>query len=173
MGNIAIKLLYLYYVNSSAGGCIDELASLSRIPTLRLGPGAHISPRPCRTERPGPRKCPCGIDQRAVLGAPSYAGTFYLARRATESRRPGSRACAGRRGPWADWERANLPGRPTQLEGLISLVTVRVTPQPASQAEWRPSPPATTTTMSSADRTMGMRVSGLDSSTQVGQLRLA
>ncbi len=62
--------------------------------------------------------------------------------------------------------------RHAQTSLTISSVAIRVTPQPASQAEWRPSPPATMTTISPAARTMGTRVSGLVWSTQLGQLRL-
>ena len=55
--------------------------------------------------------------------------------------------------------------------GTFSVVT-RVTPQPAIQQEWRPSPPATSTTTSLAERTMGTMTSSRDSSIQAGQVRL-
>ena len=55
---------------------------------------------------------------------------------------------------------------------VISWVTTRVTPHPASQAECRPSPPATTTTTSSAHCTTGTRAPGSSASTQAGQFRL-
>ena len=51
-------------------------------------------------------------------------------------------------------------------------VDTSVTPQPAIQAEWRPSPPATSTTTSLAERTMGTITSSRDSSIQLGQVRL-
>ncbi len=47
----------------------------------------------------------------------------------------------------------------------------RVT-QPDIQAEWRPPPPATMTTISSASAQMGTRVLGLVWSIQLGQTRL-
>ena len=50
----------------------------------------------------------------------------------------------------------------------IFWVTTRVTPHPASHAECRPSPPATTTTMSSTLGAMGTIVAGFVSSIQSG-----
>ena len=66
------------------------------------------------------------------------------------------------------------PGRRIQAwkEYSTCSVETRVTPHPAIQQEWRPSPPATSTTTSLAERTMGTITSSRDSSIQAGQVRL-
>ena len=81
----------------------------------------------------------------------------------------------GQQGPGecALWLVGRWWGSGIQPGNEIFCVLILVTPHPASHAEWRPSPPATTTAKSSAARTMGTRVSGLVSSIQLGQLRLA